>query len=227
VHSDVTVPSSNEVAGAFIEKGETSRENRQKGLNVFRDFMGTAEQEQLTALLQAWSEGNKEALEALVPRVQQELHRLAAWYMAGERPNHPLQTTALINEAYIRLIAWKNVRWQNRAHFFGVSARLMRRILVDGARAQRGPKRRGDFSDTSLDEAFAFQPEKAPDLLALDEALTRLAELDARKSQIVELRFFGGLNEVETASVLGVSERTIRSDWKLAKAWLYRELNAK
>jgi len=103
---------------------------------------------------------NKEALEAVVPRVQQELHRLAAWYMRGERPNHPLQTTALINEAYIRLIAWKNVRWQNRAHFFGVSARLMRRILVDAARARRGPKRRGDFSDTSLDEAFVFQPEK-------------------------------------------------------------------
>jgi RNA polymerase sigma-70 factor (ECF subfamily) len=188
--------------------------------------MDTAEQEQLTVLLQAWSEGDKEALEKLAPRVHRELHRLAARYMAGERRNHPLQTTALINEAYIRLIGWKNAQWQNRAHFFGVSAQLMRRILVDAARARRGQKRRGDFSDTSLDEAFVFQPEKSPDLLALDEALTRLAELDPRKSQIVELRFFGGLNEVETAAVLGVSERTIRSDWKLAKAWLYRELSA-
>ena len=186
--------------------------------------MATDEQQQLTALLHAWSNGDKTALEKLAPRVQQELHRLAGRYMAGERPDHPLQTTALINEAYIRLIGWKNVRWQNRAHFFGVSARLMRRILVDAARAKRGPKRRGNFSDTSLDEACVFRPEKSPDVLALDEALTRLAELDPRKSQIVELRFFGGLNEVETALVLGVSERTVRNDWKLAKAWLYREI---
>ena len=186
--------------------------------------MSTAERDRLTALLQAWSDGDNKALEELAPRVHQELHRLAGRYMAGERPNHPLQTTALINEAYIRLIGWKNVRWQNRAHFFGVSARLMRRILVDAARARRGPKRRGDFSDTSLDEGCVFQPEKSPEILALDEALTRLAELDPRKSKIVELRFFGGLNEVETASVLGVSERTVRNDWKLAKAWLYREI---
>src|SRR5215467_1976091 len=158
-------------------------------------LMGAAEQEQLTALLQAWSDGDKKALEKLAPRVHEELHRLAGRYMAGERPNHLLQTTALINEAYIRLIGWKNVRWQNRAHFFGVSARLMRRILVDAARARQGPKRHGDFSDTSLDEAFVFRPEKSSDLLALDEALTRLSEVDARKSQIVELRFFGGLNE--------------------------------
>ena len=193
--------------------------------DVGRASMATAEQEQLTALLQAWSDGDKEALEKLAPRVHQELHRLAGRYMAGERPNHPLQTTALINEAYIRLIGWKNVRWQNRAHFFGVSARFMRRVLVDAARARRGPKRRGDFSDTSLDEACVFRPEKSPDLLALDEALTRLAELDQRKSQVVELRFFGGLNEVETALVLGLSERTIRNEWKLAKAWLYREIS--
>jgi len=188
--------------------------------------MITGEQRELTALLKAWSDGDKDALEKLAPRVHQELHRLAARYMAGERPNHLLQTTALINEAYIRLIGWKNVRWQNRAHFFGVSARLMRRILVDAARAGKGPKRRGDFSDTSLDEAFVFRPEKSSGLLALDEALTRLSEVDARRSQIVELRFFGGLNEAETALVLGVSERTIRREWKLAKAWLYREVTA-
>jgi RNA polymerase sigma factor (TIGR02999 family) len=185
-----------------------------------------AEQEELTALLQAWSDGDAEALEKLAPRVHHELHRLAGKYMAGERANHPLQTTALINEAYIRLIGWKNVRWQNRAHFFGVSARIMRRILVDAARARRGPKRRGDFSDTSLDEAYVFRPERSTDLLALDEALSKLSKLDPRKSQIVELRFFGGLNEIETALVIGVSERTIRSEWKLAKAWLYREIGA-
>jgi RNA polymerase sigma factor (TIGR02999 family) len=187
--------------------------------------MGLAEQEDLTALLQAWAGGDAQALEKLAPRVHQELHRLAGRYMAGERPNHSLQTTALINEAYIRLIGWKSVRWQNRAHFFGVSARMMRRILVDEARKRRGPERRGDFSDTSLDEAYVFRLERSPDLLALDEALTKLAELDPRKSQIVELRFFGGLSEVETALVVGVSERTVRNEWTLAKAWLYREMS--
>src|SRR5262252_511137 len=134
-----------------------------------RTLMIAADQEQLTALLQAWSDGDQKALEKLAPRVHQELHRLAGRYMAGERPNHVLQTTALINEAYIRLIGWKNVRWQNRAHFFGVSARLMRRILVDAARARRGPKRRGDFSDTTFDEACVFGQERSPDVLALDE----------------------------------------------------------
>jgi RNA polymerase sigma-70 factor (ECF subfamily) len=187
--------------------------------------MRTAEQQQLTELLQAWSDGDASALERLAPRVYQELHRLAARYMAAERPNHALQATALINEAYIRLIGWKNVRWQNRAHFFGVSARLMRRILVDEARARRGPKRRGDVSDTALDEALVFRPEKSRDLLALDDALTRLAEIDPRKSEVVELRFFGGLNEEEAALVLDLSERTIRREWNLAKAWLYREIS--
>src|SRR5215471_20909520 len=149
--------------------------------------MAESDRRDLTRLLRAWAAGDHQALEQLTPLVYAELHRLAGLYMAGERPNHPLQTTALINEAYIRLIRWKNVRWQNRAHFFGVSARLMRRILVDAARARRGPKRKGDFSDTSLDEGCVFRPEKSPDVLALDEALTRLAEVDTRKSQIVEL----------------------------------------
>ena len=142
--------------------------------------------------------------------------------MAGERPNHPLQTTALINEAYIRLIEWKNVQWQNRAHFFAVAAQMMRRILVDAARARY--KRSGDALETTLNGQSLPSPERSPDLVALDAALTRLAELDARKSKIVELRFFGGLSLQETAAALQITDRTVLRDWKLAKAWLYQEL---
>src|SRR5215510_14395663 len=132
--------------------------------------MSASEQEQLTALLQAWADGDKKALEKLAPRVHQELHRLADRFMAGERPNHPLQATALINEAYIRLIGWKGVRWQNRAHFFGVSAHFMRRILVDAARARGGAKRGGGVVETTLDEGCVFQPERSHDLVVLDDA---------------------------------------------------------
>lgn len=152
---------------------------------------------------------------------------MADRYMAGERANHPLQTTALINEAYIRLIGWKNVRWQNRAHFFAVAAQLMRRILVDIARAQRQTKRGGGAAETSLDEALVFRPERSRDLLVLDEALTRLAEIDPRKSRIVELRFFGGLSVDETASVMQISDRTVLREWNSARAWLYREISRK
>jgi RNA polymerase sigma factor (TIGR02999 family) len=186
--------------------------------------MSTTEQQELTGLLQAWSDGDKEALDQLVPRVQKELHRLAGQYMAGERRNHPLQTTALINEAYIRLIGWKNVQWQNRAHFFSVAAQLMRRILVDFARARRRTKRGGDAFETTLNEGCVFQPERSRDLVAIDEALTRLAEIDPRKSRIVELRFFGGLSEEEVAVVLQITDRTVRRDWRLAKAWLHSEI---
>jgi RNA polymerase sigma factor (TIGR02999 family) len=189
------------------------------------DGMTGTERSELTRLLQAWSDGDKQALEKLVPRVQKQLHRLAGRYMAGERPNHPLQTTALINEAYIRLIGWRNVRWQNRAHFFAVAAQLMRRILVDIARARRQTKRGGGAPETSLDEACVFQQERSRDLVALDEALTRLAEIDLRKSRIVELRFFGGLSEEETALVLQISDRTVRREWNLARAWLHSEIN--
>jgi RNA polymerase sigma factor (TIGR02999 family) len=145
--------------------------------------------------------------------------------MSKERPNHPLQTTALINEAYIRLIQWNNVRWQNRAHFFAMAAQLMRKILVDIARARGRTKRGGGAVETELDESCVFRQERARDLLAVDEALTRLTEFDARKSHIVELRFFGGLTEQEVATVLNISERTVRREWNLARAWLHDEIS--
>jgi RNA polymerase sigma factor (TIGR02999 family) len=143
--------------------------------------------------------------------------------MVGERVDHPLQTTALINEAYIRLIEWKNVQWKNRAHFFAVAAQMMRRVLVDVARARQSDKR-DSAAETTLNEQYVFRPEKSSDLVALDDALTRLAELDPRKSKVVELRFFGGLGPKETAAVLELSDRTVLREWSLAKAWLYREL---
>jgi RNA polymerase sigma factor (TIGR02999 family) len=145
--------------------------------------------------------------------------------MSKERPNHPLQTTALINEAYIRLIQWNNVRWQNRAHFFAMAAQLMRKILVDIARARGRTKRGGGAVETELDEGCVFRQERTRDLLAVDEALTRLTEFDARKSHIVELRFFGGLTEQEVATVLNISERTVRREWNLARAWLHDEIS--
>jgi RNA polymerase sigma factor (TIGR02999 family) len=179
---------------------------------------------ELTKLLQDWSGGNEHALEELAPRVYKELHRLARRHMAGEWPNHPLQTTALINEAYVRLIGWKNLHWQDRAHFFAVSGQVMRRVLVDIARARRQPKRGGGKPETTLNEALIFRPERSRDLVLLDEALTRLEEMDSRKSRIVELRFFGGLTIEETALVLRLSERTIRREWSSARAWLYTQL---
>jgi RNA polymerase sigma-70 factor (ECF subfamily) len=179
----------------------------------------------VTVLLKAWSDGEESALEKLTPLIYAELHRLARRYMAGEQHHHSLQATALLNEAYMRLIDWKNVQWQNRAHFFAVSAQMMRRILVDYARARRNQKRGGDACRVTLDEAFVFTKEKSPDLVALDSALDRLAEIDERKSKVVELRFFGGLSVEEAAEVLKVSPFTVHRDWRLAKAWLHRELN--
>jgi RNA polymerase sigma-70 factor, ECF subfamily len=179
----------------------------------------------VTQLLLAWSDGDESALAQLVPLVQAELHRLAQRYLRQERPGHILQTTALVNEAYMRLIDWEHVRWQNRAHFFGVSARLMRRILVDEARRCQFVKRGGKALKVSLGEAAAVAQDRGADVVALDEALKSLAELDARKSDIVELRFFGGLSVEETAEVLKVSPRTVLREWSLAQAWLYRELS--
>jgi len=181
--------------------------------------------QEITRLLQGWNDGDEQALEKLTPVLYRELHRMAHRYMRQERPGHTLQTTALINEAYIRLIGWKNVRWQNRAHFFGVSAQLMRKILVDFARSRNYAKRGAGARAVSLDEVPAVSRDGAQDILALDCALARLAEIDPRKSQIVELRFFGGLTLEEAAEVMNVSSRTIRRDWDLAKAWLSRAMS--
>ncbi len=160
-----------------------------------------------------------------MPLVYEELRRVAKRYMGRERDGHTLQTTALVNEAYLRLIDASQVEWQSRAHFFAVSAQLMRRVLVDYARSHNYVKRGGEAHHVSLDEAAVFSAEQAPDLVALDDALTGLAALDQRKSQVVELRFFGGLSVDETAEVLKVSPRTVMSDWSLAKAWLLREIS--
>lgn len=179
---------------------------------------------EVTQLLVAWSDGDQAALEQLVPMVQAELQRLARRYLGQERPGHLLQTSALVNEAYLRLIDWKNVQWQNRAHFFGVSAQLMRRILVDFAR--RRPRVEGEsVNQVSLEEALVVGNEQSSDLVALDEALQSLAQFDERKSRIVELRFFGGLSVEETAEVLQVAPITVMREWNKAKAWLYRELS--
>ncbi|MGC2235302.1 MAG: sigma-70 family RNA polymerase sigma factor [Pyrinomonadaceae bacterium] len=179
---------------------------------------------EVTELLQKWSAGDRDALEELTPLIYAELHRIARRYMNRERENHTLQTSALVNEAYVRLIDWKTAKWENRAHFFGVSAQLMRRILVDFARSR--PKARdGVAHHVSLDEAFTVTAEKDADLVALDEALNELAKFDRRKSKIVELKFFGGLSVEETAEVLKISAITVMREWQKAKAWLYRELN--
>jgi RNA polymerase sigma factor (TIGR02999 family) len=179
----------------------------------------------VTQLLAAWSGGDQAALEALTPLVHQELHRLAARYMAGERPGHILQATALVNEAYLRLVDWKDVRWQNRAHFFGMAAQIMRRILVDVARSRGRAKRGGAQLQVSLSAAASVPAAiESVDLVELDEALGRLEALDPRQSRVVELRFFAGLSLEETAHVLDVSVGTVRRDWSLARAWLYREL---
>jgi RNA polymerase sigma factor (TIGR02999 family) len=179
----------------------------------------------VTQLLRAWSEGDEQALGILIPLVHKELHRLARRYMTGESPGHTLQTTALVNEAYLRLVDVKKVSWQNRAHFFGVSANLMRRILVDLARSRHSLKRGGDAKTLSLEEGLIVSPERGADVVELDDTLKVLASIDPRRSRVVELRFFGGLSVEETAEVLEVSPETVMHDWKLAKAWLLRELS--
>ncbi|HEX8250943.1 MAG TPA: sigma-70 family RNA polymerase sigma factor [Pyrinomonadaceae bacterium] len=182
-----------------------------------------SENPNVTELLKKWSGGDAAALEELTPMIYAELHRLAKSYMRRERDGHTLQTTALVNEAYLRLIDWKAVRWENRAHFFGVSANLMRKILVDFAR--RRPKSKdGKMQQISLDEAFNLTA-KSADLVALDEALNKLADWDERKAKIVEMKFFGGLSVEETAEVLKISGVTVMREWSRAKAWLYRELS--
>ena len=181
----------------------------------------------VTQLLRAWQEGDGAALQDLTTLVEAELHHLARRYMAGERTEHTLQPTALINEAWLRLIDWRSVSWQSRAHFFAVSAQLMRHILVDHAR--RRPRISGavDAKRVSLDQALEVSTVRASDLVALDDALSSLAEVDERKGRIVELRFFGGLSEEETAEVLKISTKTVQREWNKAKAWLYYELSQK
>jgi RNA polymerase sigma factor (TIGR02999 family) len=179
---------------------------------------------QVSQLLRAWSDGDQQALEKLMPVVYDELHRLASHYMRGERAGHVLQTTALVHEAYIRLIDTKRMKWQNRAHFFGVSAQVMRRILVDHAR-QHNTRRGAGMEHISIQTDLMAPQSKPTDLLALDDALTALASSDPRKAQVVELRFFGGLSVEETAEVLKLSPITVMRDWNTARAWLYRELS--
>jgi RNA polymerase sigma factor (TIGR02999 family) len=182
---------------------------------------------EVTQLLRAWSQGDEQAFEHLMPLVYQELRRLAKRYMARENPGQTLQATALVHEAYLRLIEQRLVSWQNRAHFFALSAQMMRRILVDRARARHYEKRGGEACRISLDEALVVSQEREPNLVALDDALKSLAVLDPRKSRVVELRYFGGLSVEESAEVLKVSVDTVMRDWKLAKVWLLRELSKK
>ena len=179
----------------------------------------------VTALLASWTEGDEDALNRLLPLVEQQLRQLARRQMDAERPGHLLQATALVNEAYLKLVDIQRMRWQNRAHFFAVAARLMRRILVDAARSQQYRKRGGRAQHVSLDEALLVTPEASQQLMALDDALHALAAVAERKSRVVELRYFGGLSVDETAEVLKVSPETVMRDWKFAKTWLLRELS--
>ena len=179
----------------------------------------------VTHLLIQWSKGDSAALDALVPLVYDELRRQAQLYLSHEKPGHTLSSTALVHEAYLRLVKQKGVAWQNRAHFFGVAARMMRRILVDHARRHGYAKRGGGAMTLSLDETVAPAPEREIDLVALDDALDTLAKLDERQSRMVELRYFGGLSIEETSEVLGVSAPTVKREWASARAWLYREIN--
>jgi RNA polymerase sigma-70 factor (ECF subfamily) len=179
----------------------------------------------VTQLLKAWGDGEQQALDRLISLVYAELHRLAHRYMRRERSGHTLQPTALVHEVYERLVDLQNVSWQNRAHFFGVSAQLMRRILVDYARSRRYTKREGQWRQVPLNEAVALFHDRQTDIVALDDALRALADVDPRKSRVVEMRFFGGLSIKEVAEVLSISEESVQRDWRLAKVWLLRELS--
>jgi len=181
----------------------------------------------ITRILKAWGKGDQAALERLAPLVYEELHRLAGHQMRHEEPGSMLQTTALVNQAWLRLLGGAQVEWQDRAHFLAVSSQIMRRILVDAARARRSGKRRGEFHHFQLNESIDAAPPRDGELIALDEALDSLAEFDLRKARVVEIRFFGGLTVEETAKVLHVSPQTVMRDWKLARAWLRREISGR
>ena len=178
----------------------------------------------ITALLLSWGRGDEAALQQLIPLVHRELHQIARRCLKGERPGHPLQPTALVNEAYLRLVDVRRVSWQDRTHFLAMSARLMRRVLVDFARSRQYQKRGGGVMNVSLDEAHGVSTARGQDLVALDEALTSLSVIDERKARVIEMRFFGGLTVEETADVLDVSRETVLRDWRLARAWLMQEL---
>jgi len=181
--------------------------------------------QQFTQLLHQWSGGNKEALDQLMPVIYDELRRLAGRYLRSERRDHTMRATALVNEAYVRLVHSPEITWESRTHFFGVAARLMREILVDHARAHLARKRGGDMPKLSLDELKVYSPEKSADLVTLDEALDRLAQKDARLSKVVELKFFGGLTFEEIGKMLNIASKTARRDWLLARAWLHAEIS--
>jgi RNA polymerase sigma factor (TIGR02999 family) len=189
------------------------------------DKIGPTPENAITALLAGLKKGNKQAEAELIPLVYKELHHLARRYMRGERPGHTLQTSALVNEAYLRLVGEHGIDWKNRAHFFGVSAQIMRRILVDHARHRDAQKRGGPAQKISLDNAFVYTEEQSWQVIALNEALQKLAQWDERQCRIVELRFFGGLDVEETAEVLGISPTTVKREFQHAKAWLYGELS--
>lgn len=183
--------------------------------------------QQLTQLLEQWQEGNQEALESLMPVVYSELKRLAGSYLRRERPDHTLQSAALVNEAYLRLIEQRDTRWQNRAHFYGIAAQAMRRILADHARGHNAAKRGSGLPELELNEAVAQAQSRSVDLLDLEEALQKLEKLDPQQGRIVELRFFSGLSIEDTANVLGISPATVKRDWAAARAWLFREIGAR
>jgi len=186
--------------------------------------VSTLSQTGVTELLVNWSEGDQEALNKLIPLVNDERHKLASRYLRRERPDHTLQTTALVHEAYLKLVDQRDANWRNRVQFFAVAAQLMRRILVDYARRHHASKRGGDFYKLSLDEALVSTEENDAELLALDEALDRLAAIDSQQSRVVELRVFAGLTLEETAEALNISPRTVRREWSMAKAWLHRQI---
>jgi RNA polymerase sigma factor (TIGR02999 family) len=200
------------------------REAEAKPESLSKKYMETSSQ-QISFLLQRWNDGDSEALDQLMPLIYGELRRMARRYMRKQPADHTLQTTALIHEAYMRLVGLEENRWKNRAHFFGVAAQAMRHILMDHARTRNRAKRGGGARVVSLDEVVTICEERSAELVALDDALTELARLDERKSKVVELRFFGGLTEEEIGEVLKVSTRTVRSDWKLARSWLLRKLS--
>ena len=196
-----------------------------EGLRGSEPVSGEVSSENLTQLLMDWSKGDAQALEKIIPLVYRDLHRLAERYLRFESPSHTLQSTALVHEAYLRLIDQRNTRWQNRAHFFGISAQLIRRILVDHARARKAGKRGGDAAKIQIDESVAAPEQQNLDLVVLDDCLKALAAIDPQQARVVELRYFAGLTVEETAEVMHVSPTTVKREWRLARAWLHREIS--